>query len=114
MLQKYLRIIALFGAFSFCTAATAQLEPPRYELKLVGIYEGAKPEYIFVIGDSGFRTVESLKQFLGGLHEGSELRWAPGCERFGDEPLLSSEKDLAEFREFLKERGIKFTLVPSG
>jgi hypothetical protein len=67
-----------------------------------------------VIGDSGFTSVESLKEFLGRLPAGSEIKWAPGCERFGKEPLLSSEKDLEEFKTFLKEKGVSFVLVPSG
>jgi len=45
---------------------------------------------------------------------GSELRWAPGCERVGGEPLLSSEQDMRDFRKFLEQRGIRFVLVPSG
>ena len=74
--------------------------PEKLELRLVYIFEGNAPEYVFVIGDSGFKSVESLKAFLGTLPRGSEVRWAPGCERFGKEPLLSSEEDMAEFRCF--------------
>ena len=88
--------------------------PVQYELRLIHIFEGKEPQHIFVIGDSGFTSVESLKAFLGTLPPGSEIRWAPGCERFGREPLLSSEKDMEEFRTFLQEKGISFVLVPSG
>ena len=96
-------------------AYPARSEPPRqYELRLIHIFEGREPEHVFVIGDSGFRTVESLKGFLATLPPGSEVRWAPGCERFGKEPLLSSEEEMEEFRAFLKQRGLVFVLVPSG
>ena len=78
-------------------AYAGQTEPPvKYELRLVHVFDGKQPEYIFAIGDSGFRTVESLKTFLGTLPACSEIRWAPGCERFENEPLLSSEKDMEE------------------
>jgi hypothetical protein len=70
-------------------AYAGQTEPPvKYELRLIHVFDGKQPEYIFAIGDSGFRTVESLKTFLGTLPAGSEIRWAPGGERFGNEPLL--------------------------
>lgn len=89
-------------------------QPVEYELKLVHIFEGKDPKHIFVIGESGFTTVESLKAFLNTLPAGSTIRWAPGCERFGKEPLLSSEKDMEEFKAFLNQKGISFVLVPSG
>ena len=99
----------------FLAASTALAQPPTtYELKLVHIFEGAQTEHVFVVGESGFRSVESLKAFLATLPKGSEVRWAPGCVRFGNEPLLSSEADLAAFRAFLDKKGIKLTLVPSG
>jgi hypothetical protein len=101
------------AALSASAAQDAQ-EPVQYELKLVHIFEGKEPRHIFVIGDSGFTTVESLKGFLSALPKGSSLRWDPGCVRFGKEPLLSSEKDMEDFRAFLTQRGISLVLVPSG
>ena len=92
--------VALLTIFLLLCAPPAhagQSEPPvKYELRLIHVFDGKQPEYIFAIGDSGFRTVESLKTFLGTLPAGSEIRWAPGCERFENEPLLSSEKDMEE------------------
>ncbi len=89
-------------------------QPVKHELQLIYVFEGQKPEFIFVIGQSGFKTVAALDRYLETLPPGSELRWAPGCERLGGEPLLSSEEDMKAFRAFLKEKGIKFVLVPSG
>jgi hypothetical protein len=94
--------------------ARAAPEPMQLELKLIHIFEGAEPTHLFVIGDSGFTSVDSLKAFLGTLPPGSEIKWDPGCVRFGKEPLLSSAKDLADFRAFLKREGLSLTLVPSG
>lgn len=97
-----------------CFAQEVVRAPEKYELKLVYVFEHAEAEFIFVIGNSGFKSVDRLKQFLGGLPKGSEITWAPGCDRLGNEPLLSSEKDMKSFRSFLERRGIKFVLVPAG
>ncbi len=97
-----------------CAALESRSEPAVYELKLVYIFESANTEFIFVIGNSGFRNVDSLKRFLGSLPAGTTIRWAPGCERFGGEPLLSSEEEMAEFQAFCRDHRIKLILVPSG
>ena len=89
-------------------------DPVQYELKLVYIFDQKAPEFIFVIGNSGFKSVEALKEFLGRLPAGSEITWNPGCERIGKEPLLSSEKEMNAFHKFLKKKGIKFNLIPAG
>jgi len=73
------------------TAAIAESRPeppPVYEMKLIFVGE-APVESLFVIGNSGFRTVEALKSFLSRLPAGARLTWNPGCIRFGEEPLLS-------------------------
>jgi hypothetical protein len=88
--------------------------PPVYELRLVYLDDGPETEFIFVIGNSGFRSVASLKDFLASRPAGTTLRWAPGCIRMGREPLLSSEADMEEFQAFCLEHSIVFELVPSG
>jgi hypothetical protein len=94
-------------------SAESRVDPPAYELKLV--YVAEEPiEYLFVVGNCGFRTVEALKAFLERLPAGSRLTWSPGCIRSGNEPLLSSEHEMEEFQRFCAERGIEFVLVPSG
>jgi hypothetical protein len=92
----------------------SEAQPGKHELQLIYVFEGGKPEFIFVIGQSGFKSVAALEKYLETLPAGSELRWAPGCERFGGEPLLSSEQETQAFRDFLARRGIRFVLVPSG
>ncbi len=111
-LKYFLAVWLVFLGGAFVSAD--ERVPQKYELRLIYIFEQKEPEYIFTIGDSGFKTVDSLKNFLGSLPAGSEVKWAPGCTRFGKEPLLSSEKDMDEFRSFLKKKGITFVLVPAG
>ena len=111
MTMRALSILLLLGAMGPALAAE---EPVQRELSLVHVFEGAQTEHIFVIGAVGFKTVTSLKEHLATWPAGSEIKWAPGCERFGNEPLLSSEKDLADFRAFLAKHGIKLVMVPSG
>jgi len=89
-------------------------QPPKYRLELVYIFESDVTEFIFVVGNSGFKSVASLKRFIGGLPPGSSVEWAPGCRRLGNEPLLSSAGDMADFIRFCEASKIKFTLVPSG
>ena len=88
--------------------------PPKYRLELVYIFEANPTEYIFVVGNAGFKTVASLKKFLSDLPPGSILEWAPGCLRWGGEPLLSSAQDMEDFKAFCAAKKISFILVPSG
>jgi hypothetical protein len=88
--------------------------PPTYHMELVYIFEGSSTEFIFVVGNVGFRSVAALKNYVGMLPPGSKLEWAPGCMRFGGEPLLSSAQELEEFKAFCAEKNIDFVLIPSG
>ena len=88
--------------------------PPKYRLELVYISDVASREYMFVVGKVGFKSVASLKKFLSDLPSDSILEWAPGCIRWGDEPLLSSEEDMEDFKAFCVAKKINFILVPSG
>ena len=111
-----LSCVVLFAAALLPRAALSGSDEVavRRELQLIYIFENEKPVFLFVIGQSGFKSVESLKAHLETWPPGSELKWAPGCVQFGDEPLLSSEKDMEAFRAFLEARKIRFVLVPSG
>ena len=92
--------------------------PPRYRMDVVYIFEtrnsGAEPESIIVIGNSGFRSLAALRQFVASLPRGTVLEWSPGCELLGGELLLSSAKDMEDFKVLCKDRGIVFVLHPSG
>ena len=104
----------IFAAAALASSGEALREPFKGELRLIYIFDGPKTAFIFVIGQSGFKSVNALKQYLETWPPGSELRWAPGCSRLGGEPLLSSEQEMKAFRAFLTRKGIKFVLVPSG
>jgi hypothetical protein len=109
----------LFGLFTALTVVhPAEARPeeplPVYELQLISVFELSEPEFLFVIGNSGFKTVESLESFLATRPPGTTLRWSPGCVRVGGEPLLSSESEMEAFQAFCREHRIDFVLVPSG
>src|SRR5215510_809811 len=106
--------ILFFTAGLLAAPGERERQPIKAELQLIYLFEKPKTEFIFVIGQSGFRSVNSLKRYLETWDPGSELKWAPGCIRLGGEPLLSSAEEMRDFRVFLQKKGIKFILVPSG
>jgi hypothetical protein len=106
-------ILAAIAAAGFSVAADEE-PPPAYDLELVYLFDSPEHEILFVIGNTGFRTVESLKNFLTSVPPGTKLTWAPGCIRIGKEPLLSSEYEMEDFKAFCFEHGIDFVLIPSG
>lgn len=95
-------------------AAPAPSEPTTYELRLARIFDTQPTSYVFTVGEVGFSSVASLKRFVSLIPDGSILKWAPGCKRTGGEPLLSSEKEMADFAEHCRKEGVKLVLVPSG
>jgi len=87
----------------------------KYRMELAYIYDTDSPEYVFVInGVIGCKSVASLKKYLSLLPPGSILEWAPGCRRRVDEPLLSSDEEMEDFKAFCAEKNINFILIPSG
>lgn len=86
----YILTVVIFS-FSF---AIAQQNPPRqselikYTMQLIYIFDRDQTEYILVLGQAGFRTLEAFKKQVAKLPHGSILEWAPGCEPLGNEPLL--------------------------
>lgn len=109
-------LLGLLAPRILVPAARAQADepPPVYELQLISVFESSEPEFLFVIGNSGFKTVESLESFLATRPPGTTLKWSPGCVRVGGEPLLSSESEMEAFQAFCREHRIDFVLVPSG
>jgi hypothetical protein len=109
-----LLVMLLLGTLHAQAQENGQTSPPKYRLELIQIFDADSAEYIFVVGKTGFKSVASLKKFLSDLPPGSILEWAPGCIRFGGEPLLSSEQDMEDFKAFCAAKKISFILVPSG
>lgn len=117
--DRFLQALFIFLILIFAQATQAQTtdapQPPKYQMSLVWLADdGDAHDYIFVIGSVGFKTVDGLKSFLARLPQGAILEWSPGCLRRGDEPLLSSEEEMDEFKRFCAEHGIEFILHPSG
>ena len=94
--------------------AMPQEQPVTYKMKLISILEGNKTEYVFAVGASGFKTVESLEAGLRHYPHGSILEWSQGCKQTGAEPLLSNEKDMENFKKFCSDIGIDLRLTSSG
>ncbi len=116
--QKLLFSI-LCGIVSMVNTVSAQNnanEPSKYRMEQVYIFEEAKPiEYIFVLnGSVGFKSVKALKKFIEKLPPETIIEWRPSCEVLGDEPLRSSEKEMADFKAFCESKKVKFILVPTG
>ena len=118
-LPKHLFPLILLFAVSFDARAQENTtmpssQPPKYRMELVYIFEANSAEYVFVIGNIGFKSLDSLKKYISNMPAGSTLEWAPGCLRRGNEPLLSSEREIKEFEAFCARNKVKFVLVPSG
>src|SRR5438552_1182779 len=90
----------LFNTFGMLAQEVEKAPLPKYRMELVYIFDGDQTEYLFVIGNSGFKTVVALKKFIASLPEGTMLEWAPGCMRQGGEPLLSSEEEMEAFKSY--------------
>lgn len=110
-----LLVMLLVGVLNVQAQDTGQSPPPpKYKLELVYVFEANSTEYIFLVGNVGFKSVASLKKFLSDLPPGSILEWSPGCLRYGGEPLLSSAEDMEDFKAFCAAKKINFILVPAG
>jgi hypothetical protein len=108
-------LLAVAHAVSAPRAVSAKLDwdwliPARFELKL----ERVKDTWRFAVGEATFATVAELRHFVEQQKRGTVLTWDPGCKRLGDEPLLSSDKDLAAFKAFCTAHGVELDLRPGG
>jgi hypothetical protein len=92
--------------------SAARPQPLVCDMRLVYVFETTPTEYVFVIGDSGFKTVRALEKYLATLPAGTTVRWRQGCERFGGEPL-SSERELETFRQFCKAHRLSLEIESS-
>jgi hypothetical protein len=97
-------------------AQDAKPKPENLMMTLAWIADAGEPkQYVFVInGVVAYKTLDGLKKYLKDIPKGSSLRWAPGCCRIGNEPIIGSQDEMKKFKDFCDSIGIKFTLVPSG
>ena len=108
-------LTAVFIMSGAALRSADKLPTPNYTLSLAAVYESNPMEWEFVFGGTTVcKTVASLKRLVAVLPSGSTLDWSSGCERLGGEPLLSSEHDMADFKEFCKEKGISLVIHPAG
>jgi hypothetical protein len=113
-IRNLLLILVLTLASSAMMAAEAK--PAKVILTQVRVADSGLPfQYIFLLDHStAYRTVEGLKKGLAGYPAGSTVTWEPGCDRIGDEPLLSSPAAMKDFADHCRSLGLTFILVPSG
>ena len=109
-----LSVILLSAVLHVNAQKSAPRPPVKHRMELVPILKAGSTEFIFVIGKVKFKSVASLKNFVGNLPPGSTLEWEPGCLRMGGEPLLSSRQEMDDFKAFCAERNITLILIPSG
>lgn len=114
--QFFLAFFFLISTANIGVTQTNNAEPVKYRMEQVYIFEDDKPtEYIFVLNSSiGFKSVKTLKKFIGKLPPGTIIEWQLSCEVLGDEPLRSSEKEMSDFKEFCERQKIKFILGIAG
>lgn len=110
------KIILIGFVFLALLTGAVSAQQPQDSRKLVMelVWMPETKAHIFVVGGIGFNSVTALKKFLGEQPAGTVVEWSPGCMRIGGEPLLSSDKELNDFKKYLEERKIKFVMVPSG
>jgi hypothetical protein len=91
----------------------AQL-PITYQMKIVYIYEGDKPEAIIVVGNAGFKSVASLKNWAMNLPSGTIIEFDTTCKHIENEPVVIFDKEMDDFKDFCKQRNINFVIHPAG
>ncbi len=116
MKRLFVATFLLCGSLFPAQAKDTQQKPEDLTMTLAWIVDGGQPnQYVFVInGHIAYKTIDGLKHHLERLPKDSKLTWSPGCDRFGDEPLLGSEEEMKKFKKFCESIGINFVLVPSG
>jgi len=110
----FVSLLLIFVFFLATARAEESPAPSVYKLKIVYIFEIPKTEAILVVGNSGFRTVEALENWLTGLPAGTTLELDMSCESLGVEPLVRSEKEMNDFKRFCDEHKINLIIHPAG
>lgn len=68
----------------------------------------------FKVGTQRFGALEDFKAFIATLPPGSVVHWDSGCIRYEIIPLAHSHVSIQDFKEYCKQRGVKFEYVVSG
>ena len=91
-------------------SVSAQQSANEKILALEVVWVPSSNSEVFVVEGMMFESVASLKKFLVKQEAGTVVLWDPGCFRIGDRPLLSSAKELKEFKQFLEKRRMKLVM----
>lgn len=99
----------LFGLASF---ADETPKPITYHLQTAQYADtlGKTPEFVFVLGEVAYRSLQSLQKAISHFPKGSMLQWSPSCRG----PVGLSPEQEQQLKEFCDSSGINFVHVPSG
>jgi hypothetical protein len=92
----------------------ATLSPIVYSMKFVYVFEENKSEIIIVVGNAGFKSIASLKNWAKNLPSGTTIEFDMTCRRLGSEPFVNSEKEMDDFKDFCKQHNINLAIRPAG
>ena len=100
-------IKAFLVATSICRAEPKTDEP--LTLSITPFYRAetlvTKTEFVFILGNKKYWTVEELKKGILGLPKDTVVDLALGCDRSEGQPL-TKDADVAKFREYCESVGI--------
>ena len=105
--------LVLFGAAPAKENA-AMPTTPEIRLDIVPVMDAKPRRFVFVLGGVAYETLDGLKLYVEVMPKENVLVLDPGCHRWGGEPLLESEKDLEDFKAFVKKQGKTLKVIPSG
>ncbi len=88
--------------------------PIVYPLKIIYLFETGKTEFIISAGNVGFKSVAALKEWVAKLPPRTTLELDMMCRHLGNEPLVSSEEELNDFKKFCEEHKIILKIRPAG
>jgi hypothetical protein len=112
--MKYINLFCILILFFIPGFALAQQAANSKKLVVEVDWIPEANAEVFVVGGQKFGTIDALKTFLDKQAAGTTVVWDPGCVRIGNNPLLSSEKEKTELRNYLEKRSIKLVIMPTG
>ena len=113
LIMRLLLIVYCLAPWASYSKESNLLQAGKYEMGF-GCSGPGETECMYSVGKERFKSLDALKEFITQMPKSSTLVWNPGCLRLWNEPLLSSEKDMADFKDFCEKHDINFVLVPSG
>jgi hypothetical protein len=110
-------ILTIFTLYAAILGHSQASEPKPMKVTLERLYYaatlGQNTEYVFIMGNAAYRSVDELKKGVLAYPKGSQITWSPGCMVSGGEPL-QTEKERSDFESFCKKQNVTLVIVPSG